>query len=428
MITGFTTIFLNIAAIEQGCIEYLDVSSQMTRYTLQNIIVGVWNCGASNLTEMDVRVNLTDLNNITVSIANQVVHNMVVDERREINIYWNVSSYPGDYTLSVYGEYGNSTSNVVSTNITIIPAPYVPPPRPVPPGPGVPKVPNITVNYPEEINMTPDSEYIVLIRVTNTGNVKINNLNLELESPDIQTEILPPSNFSVLDKDSSVIFTTKIKTSTDIVPGSYFVNLYVSSDEISKTGKITINVRILALKEEAAELIAYYTSVIDALEDDIAKAEDEGKNVTEAKTLLEETKKELDIAKNLFNLGMYSSSIDQLEKVKEKIIEVVRAIVTAPMIPKLIIIPALPMIPCLSWVIILIILDVIAIIITKKMKSHWAVIILILLVVSVIIILISGIGCLSWMIIITLLMILFVVLVSKGFIEERIRLTSFSRW
>ena len=428
MITGFVSIALSIAGKEEGCIEFLDVSSQMIRYTVQNIRVGIWNCGSINLTEINVRVNLTDINNVTVSIKNQTVLNMYLNEKRAIDIPWNVTSSPGNYELLVYGEYFNGISNSISTPITILPPPYIQPPAPSGPFPAPKKVPNITVNYPNEINMTPDSEYIVLIRVSNTGNVKINNLELKLESSEIQTQIIPPSNFSVMEIGSSVIFTTKIKASADIKPRTYYVNLYVSSDEILVTGKITINVRTLPLKEEAAELIAYYSSVLDTLEDDIKKAENEGKNVTEARNLLSDAKKELDIAKNLFNLGMYSSSINQMENVKEKIIELVRAIVTAPLISKQIILPALPMIPCLFWIIVLIIVDAIVITITKKMKLHWAVTVLILLVISIVIILISGMNCLSWFIISTLLMILLVALTSKGIRGENIRLTSFNRW
>jgi hypothetical protein len=428
MITGFVSIALSIAEKEEGCIEFLDVPTQMVRYTIQNIRVGIWNCGSSNLTQMNVRVNVTDINNVTVSRTNQTVFNMNVNEKRIINIPWNVTPSPGNYTLLVYGEYDNLTSGVVSTTITIFPPPIIQPSGPSGPFAFPSKVSNITVNYPKEINMTPDSEYIVLIRATNTGNVKINNLELKLESSEIQTQIIPPSSFSVLETGYSIIFTTKIKASADITPGTYYVNLYVSSDEVLVTGRITINVRTLPLKEEAAELIAYYSNVLDTLEDDIKKAENEGKNVTEARNLLSDAKKELDIAKNLFNLGMYSSSIDQIEKVKEKIIEVVRAIVTAPIISKPIILPALPMIPCLFWIIVLIIVDVIIIITTKRMKLHWAITILILLIISIVIILISGVSCLSWFIISTLLMILLVALTSKGIRGENIRLTSFSRW
>jgi len=428
MITGFVSIALSIAEKEEGCIEFLDVSSQMIRYTIQNIRVGIWNCGSINLTEINVRVNLTDINNVTVSIKNQTVLNMYLNEKRTIDIPWNVTPSPGNYELLVYGEYYNGISNSISTPITVLPPPYIPPSPPSGPFPAPKKVPNITVNYPNEINMTPNSEYIVLIRVSNTGNVKINNLELKLESSEIQTQIILPSSFSVLEIGSSVIFTTKIKASADIKPGTYYVNLYVSSDEVLVTGKITINVRTLPLKEEVAELIAYYSSILDTLEDDIKKAENEGKNVTEARNFLSDAKKELDIAKNLFNLGMYSSSIDQMENVKEKIIEVVRAIVTAPLISKAIILPAIPMIPCLFWIIVLTMIDAIAITTIKKIKLHWVVTILILLIVFIVILLISGMSCLSWSIIITLLMTLFVALTSKGFREQRTRLISFNRW
>ena len=312
MITGFVTIALSISAQEQGCIEYLDVSSQMVMYTYETIRVGVWNCGSSNLTYFNIQVNLTDLNNNSALIGNQTIYDLYLDEKRGVNIVWNVTHPPSIYTLSVLGGYVNGTTDIVSTQIAILAPPYVPPTPPQIPGYyPAPKVPNITINYPEEINMTPDSEYIVLIRVTNTGNLDINNLNLQLESATIQTEILSPINFSVLEEGSSVIFTTKFKTTTNIQPGTYYVNLYVSSDEVSRSGTIRVNVKILELKEEAAELIAYYSNVLDNLKDDIDKAESEGKNVTEARRLWNEAKDELDIAKNLFDLGMYSSSMNK---------------------------------------------------------------------------------------------------------------------
>lgn len=431
MITGFSTIILSIGEKEEGCIQFLDVPPYMTRYVVTHINVGIWNCGSVELTRMNIVVNITNGDNVTITGTNRTVFNMNLDEKRTIDIPWNVTPSQGIYTLSVYGEFNESISDIASTQIVISPPSVVELPSPPGSFPSQEKIINITINYPKEINMTPDSEYIVLIKVINTGNTKIHNLNLKLESSDIQTQILPPSNFSILDKGSFFLFTTKFKASAEIRTGTYYVKLYVSSDEISENGKITINVRTLALKEEAAGLIAYYSTVINTLDDDIKKAENEGKNVTEARNLLSDAKKELDIAKNLFNLDMYQSSIDQIENVKAKIIEVVRAIVTAPIISKIskpIIIPAMPMVPCLFWIIVMIIVDVIVIITTKKMKLHWTITILILLTVLIVIVLISGASCLSWLIIITLLMILIVVMTTKGFREQRTRLISFSRW
>jgi len=429
IITGLVTIALSIATKFEITLEFLDMPNQVVQLTTTNVRVGLWNSGSRRVNETVVQLEVRDMNNNTASITEKTVLNISIDERREVIVPWYANPSPGLYTMYVKALYDNESSNEIVKNFTILSPPVIPEKPPIIPTPGVARIANISVSYPPRLNLTQDAEYIVLIKIWNNGNVEIHNLTLKLESSFIEVEVLYPDIVSVLEVDESVIFTTKLIVPANLEPGEYKIYWFVSSEEVDKAGEIIGVVRVLDIREKAKELLAYYTSLLERLEDEIDATEEEGKNVTLARNALKEARTELDIAKELFKIGLYSESINQLELVREKIIESVRFLVLAEPIPGVIVIPALPAIPCLIWVIILIIVDSVIALYTMN-RFHWIKVVLIMLVVSLVIGLLSGLGCLVWIAVTVLIMVLVFILIVLGekLKEQPTDLTRFRRW
>lgn len=429
MITGLATIVLSIASKSRACLEFLDMPTQVVQYSSSIIRVGLHNCGSERLDESTIRLDARDINNISRSITDEPVLNLSVDERRTVEVSWHTSLQPDEYTMYVWSIFDNDTSNIISSNFTVLPAPLVPPKPSISPGYEVIKIANISVVYPPKLNLTQDAEYIVLIKVINNGELDIHNLYLELESSEILTEVVFPEMQSVLELRKSVIFTTNLKVPKELRPGTYTIDWFVYSDEVDRSGKIIGEVRVLDIKEKAKELLLYYTDLLNDLKEEIDAAEREEKNVTVVRQLFYETAKDLEVSKELFRLTLYSASIEHLEVVRLKIVQFVRALIFAESIKKPLIFPALPMIPCMAWVIMLIIVNSI-VALSLNRKLHWIKIVVIMSIISLFVVLLARTDCIPWVIfstLTTILIFIFLVLIEK-LKKERPYLLRFRRW
>jgi hypothetical protein len=428
IITGLVSIGLSISSEPRICLEFLDMPLQMIQESSYNIRVGLHNCGSLVLNSTLV-LETRNLNNATRGINEEPVLNLSVDERRTIIVSWRAYPSPGEYTMYVYSTYDNDSSNVIYSNFTVLPAPPAPPSPSITPSFQVVKITNMSVTHPPRLNMTQDAEYIVLIKVENNGDLDIHDLYLELKSTQIATEVIFPEIKEVLEPGLSVIFTTKLKVSKELNPRNYTIEWIIRSNEMVKTGKIIGEVRILDTKEKAKDLLLYYTNLLNTIEDEINLAEKEGKNITTVIELFEDSTKELDVAKELFRLGLYESCIEHLETVRIKIVQVVRLLVYAEYIKEPFLLPALPMIPCIIWTILITIINsVVAIFLKRKLNTIR--IVLIMGTISLFIILLSGIDCIFWSVftsLATIAIFLLVILIEK-IKRERPYLLRFRRW
>jgi len=312
--------------------------------------------------------------------------------------------------------------------VRVCPVTTVPPTPPGVPGVPIKKITNISVEYPHRLNLTREAEYTVLIKVTNVGNVLIHNVTLKLESREIETEVLYPDLIPVLEVSSSVLFTTKLKVPAELKPGIYDIDWFVYSNEINKTGTILGNVRILEGREKAKELLEYYIDLINRLEKEIEDAEQECKNTTLARGYLEEAKLEMETAKELFKLGLYPETIERLGLVREWIVKSAIELAKArPTCRVAVTMPAVISIPCLIWILIVIIIDSIVIAISKK-RSNCINTILIIIVISFFISLLEPV-CLIWIILTTLVMITFAIWMKiRKRYRKRPRLPKIKKW
>jgi len=325
------TISLNIGTSIKSCI-YLLNPERIEKDTVANFTLYCRNCGSVDYTGRSELV-IKQGERYIFSIMSEP-YELKVNDEKFFGIGW-LASYPtGEYQL-VGRCYQDGTYEEVIREFTIFvpPAPSPPPAPPPKIPPSVEKIANFTVEYPKTLNLTQATEYVVIFKVTNTGNVDLTNLTLSFNTTDFKIEVIYP-RMVTLNPEDSIIFTVKLFVPPELKPGNYTINWDVSSTEFSKSGTILARVKVLEIKEKAKELLAYYSSLIDKLEAEIAELEKEGKDTTLAKSLLDEARVGLNAAKELFKLMMYEECIEKLEDVRDTIKRLAIEIARLKMLPK----------------------------------------------------------------------------------------------
>ena len=248
-------------------------------------------------------------------------------------ILWNVDSYPAG-TYSIEGTCFHPNGSISdSKNFDILGIALgattegvekaAPPSLPAP-------APDMVLDYPPFLNLTQAVDYPIVITVKNTGGVPLHNIIVELESDDFKTEISYPVLINVLEPGESKLVVGLIRVSPEQGPGKYTIDVLARSDEKSVFGTIEVQVVELEIKEKAKELLDYYDSLIEQVKEEMERIErEEKKNVTKARSVLDEARQEWYAAKKLFELRQYQDSIDQLyivkEEIKESIVELAKA-------------------------------------------------------------------------------------------------------
>ncbi|MFN6992384.1 MAG: hypothetical protein ACK4MM_06645, partial [Fervidobacterium sp.] len=336
------------------------------------ITVEVLNCGSTKLEKIIEEVGIADSELIYKTHANITTFYDVNPSERKLFVYsWAPFGSPGINYLFLKTYFGNAYKQH-NFSFVVLERPEIPAEKaPIPSGieGGFAPGPNMVLNYTRRINRTQDSSYLLLIKVLNLGDVDLHDIYLKLSSLDLKTRIIYPDRVDVLPPGESVIFITEITAPLETPPGEYTIELDAFSREMTKNYIINVNVEVMSLREKIKDLIQYYSDVIKQLDKEIEQIQDE-KNVTLAKQLLDESKAELETAKDFYKLGWLQDALEQIEKVKDKINQVVMALAKAESLPKKrITLPALP-INYLLLLFLIIILSVVSYLVFKKLRER----------------------------------------------------------
>jgi len=185
--------------------------------------------------------------------------------------------------------------------------------------------PKIEIFYPNEINITRGYNTSFLVEVKNVGNVKINNLSLFTDSYYIKIEVIP-KKIENLDVDKKGMFFVSVYTSNNMKTGNYHLNFSLMSNKIEKNFSLILNIVSESLYETNKKLLEQYGEIIKKLEKEILILSQKF-DTSKAEEILNEIKIEYDVSKKLFDLGIYDKSIENLNNVKEKVVELVKEIV-----------------------------------------------------------------------------------------------------
>lgn len=373
LVSDIVDLFVSNSPIDDVCVYIIKSPPAVVRMGDPfTITVEILNCGSTTLEKIIEEVGVTDSEGVYKTLANITTFYNVNPSERKVFIYsWAPFGSPGINYLFLKTYFGN-TYKQHNFSFFVLERPEIPAEKaPIPSGieGGFTPGPNMVLNYTRRINVTQDSSYLLLIKVLNLGDVDLHDIYLRLSSVDLKTRVIYPDKIDTLLPGESVIFITEIIAPLETPPGEYIVELDTFSKEMTKNDIINVNVEVMPLREKIKDLIQYYSEVIEQLEKEIEQIQDE-KNVTLAKQLLDESKSELESAKDFYKLGWLQDALEQMEKVKNKINQVVIALAEAEALPKKeITLPALP-INYLLLFLLLIILSITAYIIAKKLRER----------------------------------------------------------
>jgi hypothetical protein len=373
LVSSVVSLFLKIGEYAEGYIYILYGPESVVSGGIAEFKTEFKNYGSLNLDVVKEEFLIVNSKGETVFHRNVTELHDVKAGESKFFVYQLVAGYPsGEYSAFIKAYFVNESSNIA--NWTFVVTSIIPkPPLGLPKGPLSPSPanPNISVEYPSKINVTQDTTYTLIIKVTNNGDVSLHNLGLTLSSSDMTSRVIYPLSVPEIYVSESEIFVSEISVPLEIDPGIYFVEWVVSSDEIIKRDRIEVEVIELPIRDRARELIVYYTDLITKVEKEIKNVENE-KNVTIARDLLEEAKTELNIAKDFFRLGLYQETLDQIGKVKTKINECVIALGKAESLLKAPIIrmPALFQPIYLLIIIVVVLISIMFFLIKQKRGQH----------------------------------------------------------
>jgi hypothetical protein len=292
-------------------------------------------------------VNLTIIDLSSVSLVGGNSLGGYLKSKESIELVFDIISNQSMVEGDRYNFTGNSTMKTKSgtplienhpakiLEVTPLVIPPVPPPVVVPVAP--PRIVNLSLEYKENISLNPGQASLIYILAKNTGNRDLHNLTLIISVyRKIIVEIYP-EKIPLLPTDYSVIFLISLKIPKEILPGIYPMDFFVSSNEISKGGRILIEVEPVKIKLEVEQAIKNYAALIDRLQREIDFARERGRNITLPLKYLSLAKKELEAAKTYYLYENYEVAKFHLEKTKNYLEKVAIELAKYP-------IPSLPLI------------------------------------------------------------------------------------
>ncbi len=187
---------------------------------------------------------------------------------------------------------------------------------------------DVYVEYSQNVSLNPGMEFPLIFKVINIGDTDVIDLTLSLRSNEIFSE-LESQLISELEINESVVFLGELSVPENIEEGIYYVDWELTSTKLNKTGKIMVNITYSTMKYKSENLISYYDYLIEYVDEEIADAKRNGKNVSIPMGHSKDAKFELAVAKEMHRLGLYEEAIMQLDLTRKKIKDMVTTLVRA---------------------------------------------------------------------------------------------------
>jgi hypothetical protein len=324
----FSTVFTGFAAAiisfriepsKEGAITYFSYPNSLTIGSPANFFIEFKNIGSSNFTSQ-IKIIIKDSSLQVMKIIEDENVSLVPGQSR----FFTASFTPtkdGNYFVFVSVPYdgkiaeANASFTVSSKIVAPSAAPSI---TPISAAPSPPQIINMSVDYPLSLRLSPGQSSLISVFVKNTGNTELKNLLFTVFSKSISVESKPISIDS-LKPNSSTIFLIMVNVSPEISLGNYTIDFSITSDKITKKGKIEIEIKKLRIEFELNQVISNYEYLINRLIQETYKAEKEGRDVGNIIEILNEAKEDLKIAKELFKNKDYENTKKILESLRLKI-------------------------------------------------------------------------------------------------------------
>jgi hypothetical protein len=172
------------------------------------------------------------------------------------------------------------------------------------------------ISYPEEVEIERGWLGYANIVINNTGAATLYNISIDTKGILLDWVEISPEKIELLVPKNTAKFAMKISVPINAKSGNYPVTIKAMSNETSD--EKTFILRVFASN---AELIQYQIQTLEEqleeLEGKTADAENQGRNVTAVKSLLEEARKRIGDAENYLNSKMYDEASILVRNIKD---------------------------------------------------------------------------------------------------------------
>jgi len=245
---------------------------------------------------------------------------------------------PGLYYIQSRASYGSSISEVWGAFVVNFPTTITitvtgPPtsissvgggggggaigPSPVLPAPSV-STPQLNLSYPDIVNISKGGSTSFVIKVTNVGNVALDNLKLYVSTSNFLGFTITPKLVSKIAPGGSSIFLVTLNSDSNSTEGSYAFGFQAITDETKLDGNMIVQIIPVPLSPEEnihQDILNYELMILDA-EQEVLSAHLNGYDVHAANDTLNSAKAHLENAKSDFAIGDYVAARDQLDLTK----------------------------------------------------------------------------------------------------------------
>ncbi len=292
----------------------------------QTILVEFTNTGTTNYTAM-IEENIYFYDNNKLNLTKEFFDTAVPlhpGMRRSFTTYYMPPNI-GTYYIQIKAHYSTRIERVWGAFAVVTETHYE---EPSPGGPAqvpviVQGVPAMSLEYPDTVKVFQNQSRIINITVNNIGEADLFHLRLYVSATeDIEIDVSPKEIYS-LSVNYSTMFLVMVYIPEDLPLGQYLLNLEVVSDKRRESGELTLDVLPVMTIEDIYDRLLNYEYLILLIETDIISASLRGFDVTLAEQSLDSAKRNLQDARDHYNLEEYDLAIKELGDTERDIMEAV---------------------------------------------------------------------------------------------------------
>lgn len=333
--TGFLiddgNISVNIKAIYRGQIMFLDYAPMVETYEYQYISTGVANTGSTTYLE-HIEIQILDYNlSVLATFTSDYNTLMPMDSAtysmqymlNKTGYYWIYVKVPfADTYTDAWGLYFvNGTDYVPPIIVPGLPPSTPPPATETPEGTITRQVgsPSMTLDYPQKIIVNQNQSTIISVAVKNTGNRPLTGIILPVTSiGGIKFDVIPKL-LPELQPGMEGIFLISLDVPETQPLGTYALDFYVRSKEVTEKGHTDVLVKLMPVADELSGEILNYAILLKRIMDDARNATLDGKNTTLVIYNIGEGERILEDARKSFAARDYDGTRNTLRLVKSHI-------------------------------------------------------------------------------------------------------------
>ena len=345
---------VSVDTFDDGRIGFFEYSREIRQYSRMNITMEFINTGSTSYMKKTLmQIGIYDSNFTVISNRSGLTNGLWPGDRSVENLRYVPLEY-GFFWMHIIVSYANKTAEAwgsfyVKPYYDIIPS-QSPAPAPPPASGGnggsdrlwviqlptpEPAAENITqqrfdaglkgiiLSYPEKVYLMPGESAVAYVTVYNNGTLALRELKL-LPSiiGGIQIDVRPMI-LQTLYGNHSAIFMITLDAPVNTKPGTYPLDLRLSTDKGERYGYIDVEVGTAKIDDSIESEINNYQYIISKLEDETDTLDIEGKDTAKIKQYINDGKATLKLAKDTYKIKDYDKTHDNLKKTRNHLIDAV---------------------------------------------------------------------------------------------------------